>query len=61
MVGWIDEDGIPRGGFSDKITPVREQLKERLKSREFKPTIVVENPQPYLEPDVEIPEPEVKS
>ena len=61
MVGWIDEDGIPRGGFPDKITPVREQFKKRLKSREFKPTIVVENPQPYLEPDVEIPEPEVKS
>lgn len=61
MVGWIDEDGIPRGGFPDKITPVRELLKKWLKSPECEPTIVVENPQPYLEPDVEIPEPEVKS
>ena len=36
MVGWIDEDGIPRGGFPDKITPVRELFDERLKPRRIK-------------------------
>ena len=58
MIGWIDENGNPQGGFPDKIIPVREQLK---KNRGCKPENIIENPQPYLENDGPIPEPEVKT
>lgn len=58
MIGWTDKNGNPQGGFPDKIVPVREQLKNVLRNPE--PRTVVENPQPYLEPDGKIPKPEVK-
>lgn len=57
MIGWIDENGNPQGGFPDKIMPVRKLFK---KNSGCEPENIIENPQPYLENDGPIPEPEVK-
>lgn len=60
MIGWTDKNGNPQGGFPDKIVSVREQLKNILRDHGTEPRTVVENPQPYLEPNGKIPKPEVK-